>query len=289
MTIAGRIERLKLKTHQGILTPRVVSKICASQSSIVREVGAALEAHIAGTFSPDELRWVEQIESLRSQIEQSRETVPVPDYGAGSPDDTLSDDQMLAGRMTTEVVGEACRNYSKPRSWATLLFRLLTRFKPQSCLEMGTCLGISASYQSAALELNGAGKLISLEGAPSFAAIAHKNLETLGLAHRASIIVGRFADTFDQALEQLGKVDYAFIDGHHDEQATIAYFQQLRGHLASQAMVVFDDTAWSPGMQRAWKQICDDPSVDVSFDLRQMGVCLLGLGVKARYALTLES
>ncbi len=289
MTIAARIERLKLKTHKGLLTPRVVAKICGSPSAIVREVGAALEDHIAGTLTPDEDRWVTRIESLRSKLEQSRETVPVPDYGAGSPDDTLSDDQMLGGRMTTEVVGEACRNYSKPRSWATLLFRLLTRFKPQSCLEMGTCLGISASYQSAALELNGAGKLISLEGAPSFAAIARGNLESLGLAHRASIIVGRFADTFDTALEQLGKVDYAFIDGHHDEQATIAYFQKLRGHLATPAMIVLDDTAWSPGMQRAWKQICDDPTVDASFDLRKMGVCLLGAGVKARYALTLES
>jgi predicted O-methyltransferase YrrM len=46
---------------------------------------------------------------------------------------------------------------SKSRNWALLLYHLLRRFRPTSCVELGTCLGLSGAYQAAALKSNGAG------------------------------------------------------------------------------------------------------------------------------------
>ena len=61
-------------------------------------------------------------------------------------------------------------------------------------LEMGTCVGISAAYQAAALNDNGAGRLVTLEGYAELAAEAQELWSNLGLSN-VEVIVGRFAQT----------------------------------------------------------------------------------------------
>jgi predicted O-methyltransferase YrrM len=77
------------------------------------------------------------------------------------------------------------------------------------------------------------------------------------------------------ALSKMRPADYAFIDGHHDEKATVQYFDQMYPHLSSRSMVVFDDIDWSPGMQRAWKEIEKNPRVSLAVDLGPVGVCVI--------------
>lgn len=216
-------------------------------------VGAALEAHRNEALEGDERQRIEAVEELRRNLSGSTETVNVPDYGAGSPFEARSAEQMHKGDVTAEVVGEACDQYSKPCIWALLLFHLIRQLKPNACLELGTCLGISTAYQASALELNSYGRLVTLEGSPAFAEIAVRNLEALGLGHRVSIVIGRFQDTLVSVLNDLKSVDYAFVDGHHDENATVAYFENLLPHLSPQALIIFDDINWSLGMRRAWQ------------------------------------
>ena len=108
----------------------------------------------------------------------------------------------------------------------SLLHKLLRKTKSVSCLELGTCLGISASYQAAALELNGAGRLITMEGAAPVAALAQQTVDKLGHG-RVTIEVGRFQDTLDGVLAANKPFDYAFIDGHHDGPATVDYYNRI--------------------------------------------------------------
>jgi len=149
---------------------------------------------------------------------------------------------------------------------------------------MGTAVGISAAYQAAALKLNGYGTLVTLEGATSLADIAKKNFQHLGL-DTVEVIVGRFQDTLPGVLTDRQPVDYAFIDGHHDEQATLAYFEQILPFLAETSLLVFDDIAWSEGMKRAWKTIAQDRRVGVAVDLGPgLGLCVIDTSVtKRRY------
>jgi hypothetical protein len=95
---------------------------------------------------------LKRIERRRAELLQRRDTVQVEDYGAGSPSDSLDGDSMRSGRLVPEIVGDACRNYSKPLDWARLLFFLVYYFKPTSCVELGSCLGLSAAYQATALK-----------------------------------------------------------------------------------------------------------------------------------------
>jgi predicted O-methyltransferase YrrM len=267
------INRIRHKLRKHLTAPRVISALCAHSDPQIRAVGAAFQDQRNAAPSAEERNWFEHIESLRAELSASEERVEVPDFGAGSPEDG----PRSGVQITTEIIGEACRNYSKSQEWSALLFHLVHRLHPKNVIELGTCLGISAAYQGAALELNGAGAITTLEGAPSFAHIARRNFERLGLGHRVTVISGPFDETLDDALRR-GPVDFAYIDGHHDEAATVRYFEQFLPHLSPKAALVFDDIAWSSGMARAWKHIRQDSRMTATFDLESIGICLFGSG-----------
>ena len=90
------------------------------------------------------------------------------------------------------------------------------------------------------------------------------------------VVADRFQDVLDKVLNESRPVDFAFIDGYHDENATMRYFDQHIPFLANQGVVlVFDDISWSPGMKNAWKKIKVDERVKISVDLLKVGICFM--------------
>ncbi|MCH7886307.1 MAG: class I SAM-dependent methyltransferase, partial [Planctomycetes bacterium] len=229
---------------------------------------------MADKKTPEEAEWIAKIESLRGELNRDPTRVTVIDYGAGSPGSHRTEEEMLEGVPVTRTIDDICLKASKPYTWALLLFRLVREFRPSVCLELGTCLGISTAYQAAALTLNRGGRIITLEGAQTLADLARKNFERLALGNIV-LKVGRFQDTLGQVLKDEPRIDFAFIDGHHDEHATLGYFEQLYPCLSEAAIVVFDNINWSSGMKRAWRTIAADQRITLSVDLFWAGVCLL--------------
>jgi predicted O-methyltransferase YrrM len=179
---------------------------------------------------------------------------------------------MTRGVISTTSYGKISLG-SKPKLWALLLFKLIRNIQPGMAIELGTCIGISAAYQSAAQQLNGKGRLISIEGSETIVDLAKKNIESRQL-NNVNILCGTFKEVLPGVLEKkTSTVDYVFIDGHHDEQATITYFELLLPHLSSGAIVVFDDISWSNGMRRAWEKVCKHSAVSFAVDLKMMGIC----------------
>lgn len=168
-------------------------------------------------------------------------------------------------------VGEMCNASSGP-TWGHRLFNAVSATKPDNCLELGACLGISAAYQAAALREIGAGRVVTLEGSPDLAAVARRNLAELELSN-VEIRIGSFAETLQPTLDDLPLIDFAFIDGHHDEKATVKYFEMILPHTANGALLIFDDIRWSGGMRRAWRRIQAHPSTQSTLDLRRWGIC----------------
>lgn len=254
------------------------ARIAAAKRSATPEARRLLEVldgTMRGATDDEAERHVARIEALRARLEQSREVLAITDYGAGAPTSNRSEEEMRRGVVVHRTVGEMCQRASKPPFWARMLFDLVRAYRPRNGLELGTCLGVSAAYQSAAMELAGGGTLVTMEGAESSAAVARQNLDQLGLSS-TRIVTGRFDDTLAGTLDELGTVDYAFIDGHHAEKATIAYFERIAPFMAGPQLMVFDDIAWTEGMRRAWRTIVADPRVTVAVDLHVIGVCLLG-------------
>jgi predicted O-methyltransferase YrrM len=241
----------------------------------LRAIAEALGAVLHHRLTEEEQAWVDRIEGLRRELEASRDVVPIAlPYPRAKP------------KFST--VGEVCRLRSKRPAWGLLLFKLVRQLKPTICLELGTCLGVSGAYMGAALELNHSGRLATLEGADALASLAEKNLQGLGLK-RVSVKAGLFQETLTGELGRLDTLDFAFIDGHHDEHATLVYLEQILPYLKDEAVVVFDDIAWSDGMKRAWAKVKADPRVRVSVDLETIGLCIASDTVRPKTAFAFAS
>lgn len=242
--------------------------------SITQSVRAVLKR----TLTLEEKSWIDRIEYLRTEMNASTKQITRTDYGAGNPGSNRTQEEMRAGVEIADTVGHISQIASKPAFWCCLLFKLIRTVHPRSCIEMGTAVGISAAYQAAALRLNGHGALVTLEGSTSLADIAKNNVQQLGL-DTVEVVVGRFQDTLPDVLRNRQPVDYVFVDGHHDEQATQAYFDQILPFLAETALLVFDDIAWSEGMKRAWNTIAQNGRVGVAVDLGPVGLCVIDTSI----------
>jgi len=154
------------------------------------------------------------------------------------------------GGAGDRTIGEHTKATSKSAPAAAFLHRLVQSLAPTSVLEMGTSVGISGAYLASALPSGG--RLITLDILPMAVVTARETFRSLGLGDRAEVIEGSFADTLEPAMQRLAPIDFMFIDGHHEEKATIRYLDAAIPHLAPDAVLVFDDIRWSPGMERAW-------------------------------------
>lgn len=262
-------------------TQREKSRLYGATGATCKSLSRVLQATLKNIITPEEKAWVDRIELLRQELNSSPKQITIIDYGAGRADLNFTDEEMYQGTVLTETVGDVCRSGSKPYFWCLLLFKLIREFRPSVCLELGTCLGISGCYQAAALKLNKVGKVITIEGADSLASLAKKNFQTLGIDN-ITIITGRFQDTLNDVLREHRPIDYAFVDGHHDEKATLAYFEQIFPFLSGQALLIFDDISWSKGMKRAWSAIQTDRRVKISLDLSAVGICIIDSNIESR-------
>jgi hypothetical protein len=239
-----------------------------------KSVANVLRETLANDTTVEEKTWIKRIESLRKELNSSSEEITAVDYGARSPDSYLTRAQMNQGEIQTTTIGNLCLTCSSSYFWSFLLFKCIRKFRPSVCLELGTCLGISTSYLAAALKLNLAGRVVTLEGAETKARLAAQNFRELGLDNICTI-VGRFQDTLDNVLENHGPIQFAFIDGHHEEKATLTYFERVFPFLSRRSLLIFDDVSWSLGMRRAWNSIEADERVKLSVDLSKIGICII--------------
>jgi predicted O-methyltransferase YrrM len=260
-----------------MLATRHIKRLSASSDERRRQIANALTKASTGTLNPEESAWIERIEIMRVEYDQSSEPIQQVDFGSGISGTDQGTQQAVAlnhGVERLRTVGEISRLTSKDRRWATLLFQIVRAARPLSGLELGTALGLSGAYQAAALELNGQGTMVTVEGAPAFAKFATGTFNRLGL-DTIEVRTGRFNDVLPDLLPTLQPIDYAFIDGHHDEHATVDYFEQILPFLASGSVLVFDDIRWSAGMSRAWKEVVGHPEVTAAVDLINIGLCIV--------------
>jgi predicted O-methyltransferase YrrM len=270
------------KLHKNItgklIAKRELLRLRKDNDIVLRLLANVLYEVVQNKCTNEEKKWIAKIETLRNSLKTSTTELSINDYGAGSPDLKLTADIMYQGRIIVKIIGEICQNTSKPYKWDLLLFKLIREFHPTVCLELGTALGISAAYQGAACELNNNGRIITIEGSESLVFEAKKNIEKLNL-NRVNIVFGRFQDKLQGVLQENAPIDYVFIDGHHDESATLTYFKQILPYLSDGAILVFDDIYWSDGMKRAWNTIQKNKNLKISIDLFDVGICIFSKSV----------
>lgn len=170
-----------------------------------------------------------------------------------------------------QTVSAAAR-VSKSAVGGQVLYRLARAFRSRTAIELGTNVGISAAYLATALRANGPdGQLVTLDASPYRLRLARRVHERLGLMN-VRYVEGLFADTLPGVLNSIDVADFAFIDGHHQYQPTIDYFNLVWRRSADGAVFVFDDIRWSAEMRLAWSELQTGPRTRASIDLGGVGV-----------------
>lgn len=263
-----------------LFSPWVIKKLEQDTDERVGKIISAIGfVRNRGKWADKEQLVFQKIDIIRNDYLSSKETIQIEDYGAGNSTDTRSMKQMHKGISEICAVSGICKTSSSPKKWGKLIFKLVQGLQPVNCLELGTCLGISAAYQLAALKLNKKnGKLTTIEGAAELASIAKKTLSMFDYSG-FSILNGRFKEVLTTLLPAAQPFDFVFVDGHHDKVATYAYFEMIYPYLAEKSVLIFDDINWSGGMQQVWHKIRHDKRMNVCFDLYKWGICLVDKSV----------
>ncbi|EPR67921.1 O-methyltransferase [Cyclobacterium qasimii] len=257
--------------------------------SVLMELGADEDKvinNLVGTFkfmmshkqwSEEEIKSLSLVNEIREGHRASNETVDLMDYGAGNSklQKKRTEKQMREGVIEQFKIADVCRKRSIQKEWGELIFKIIRDFKPTNCLELGTCLGVSAAYQVSALKLNGKGKFTTIEGSDVLARHADNNLKKLNYPDY-SVHMGRFSDVLPKILSKDQPIDFAFIDGHHDKEATKGYFELIYPFLSDRAILIFDDINWSQGMKEVWEHLYKNgEGVKISFDFIKWGICVI--------------
>lgn len=221
-------------------------------------------------ISGDDILIFNEIEKIRESIKEKNIKIDFLDFGAGDPNDNRDNSQMSEGVKTTKYTKQLCQIGLKGE-WAQLMYTLIKKYKPNNILELGTCCGFSSIYMAKA---NPSSNIYTIEGACEVANIASNNINQANVTN-INQIIGKFDDVLASTLKDIKQIDFAFIDGHRDKDATIRYFGIIKPFLSQNAIVVFDDISWSDGMKECWTEIIKDKDIKSYENLEKLGICYL--------------
>jgi predicted O-methyltransferase YrrM len=234
------LHRLYAKTRHGVHSPFVYRLV----DTII--------------YDRTEKKVYHEIENIRATLLGDDRTITVLDLGAGSH----------INKNNQKKVSDIAANALKSPKLAQLLYRIVADLQPDSIIELGTCIGVTSIYlQKAAPDA----KVYTLEGSPETAAIAKETFSKAGLTN-INLITGNFDDTLPGVIKGLDKVDFVFVDGNHQKDATLKYFEWCLPKVHEETLLIFDDIYWSEGMKEAWEQIKAHPNVTLTVDLFWVGL-----------------
>jgi predicted O-methyltransferase YrrM len=199
-----------------------------------------------------------EMESIRTRLLSDNQVITVTDLGAGSH----------VNNNKQKKISDIARNALKPPKLAQLLYRLVKDLEPRNIIELGTCLGTTSLYlQNAAPNA----QLFTLEGCPETAGVASGVFKKAGVSNIKQVI-GNFDDTLPDVIDGIDQLDFVFVDGNHQKDATLKYFEWCLPKVHENTLLIFDDIYWSDGMKEAWEIIKSHPQVTVTVDLFWIGL-----------------
>ncbi len=207
----------------------------------------------------------DRIETIRKELLRDKSSIQLNDLGSGTKSKT----------NTITTVADIAKRSSAPKYKAQLLHRLTAYLKPETAIELGTSLGISTMYIASGFDKV---KVYSIEGDTTLSKLAIENFNKIGLAN-VNQINGDFDAKLPEVLSEVQNVGIAYIDGNHNEEATLRYFKLLLAKANGDTLIIFDDIRWSKEMENAWNNICADENVSISIDMFDCGLAFSRKGV----------
>ncbi|HET8804382.1 MAG TPA: class I SAM-dependent methyltransferase [Aequorivita sp.] len=198
----------------------------------------------------------EILKSHRKALRNDNSMVQMKDFGQGS--------RVFKGNA--RKVSAVVKNAGMKKRRQKLLFRLASYFKSENILELGTSLGLGTVALSLSNEF---ASIKTVEGCPNTLRKAQDYFEKFNL-HNIEIHQKIFSEFLEGNTSE--KYDLIFIDGDHNGERTLGYFNSLLKNIHNDSIMVFDDIYWSKNMTEAWQQIIANEKITVSIDTFQWGM-----------------
>ncbi|MDX1279511.1 class I SAM-dependent methyltransferase [Oceanihabitans sediminis] len=196
------------------------------------------------------------LSQYRENLYNNHTIIEVKDYGAGS----------RIFKSNKRKVSKIAKTAGITKKRAKLLYRIANYLQTDNMLELGTSLGLA----TAALSLgNKKGNITTMEGCPETAAIAKQQFQDFELKN-IDIKVNDFASEINNLKNK--NFDLIYIDGNHQKEATLSYFNTLLNHIHNDSLMIFDDIHWSEEMTEAWQEIIEHKKVTASIDCFYWGI-----------------
>ena len=204
-----------------------------------------------------------EYKALRDKLNQyyKENKIQVSTEGnAGEGSQSLGKRTMSASSFSNKV--------GLPSKYGKVLHGLIRENNIHSVIELGTSLGISTSYLSS----NAAVNVKTIEANKQVLDVTRQAYQEIGNSKSIHFIHARF----DTVLDDLCKAGLAntliFIDGDHNKEALIRYFNSCLPFIEESTILVFDDIYWSEGMTDSWHEIFQHKKVKLSLDIFRMGI-----------------
>jgi predicted O-methyltransferase YrrM len=191
----------------------------------------------------------------REALNSDNETITVTDFGAGS----------RVFSSNSRKVSAIAKHAGIGKKRQHLLYKLVRYLKPATILELGTSLGLSTMAMALG---NPEAVVKTLEGCSNTAHKASSYFNAFKI-HNVELKVSNF-DAY--LAENEVSCDLIYMDGNHNGEKTLEYFDILKKQANNNTLIILDDIYWSPEMTAAWKKIISDEQVSVSIDTFQWGL-----------------
>jgi predicted O-methyltransferase YrrM len=200
----------------------------------------------------------DQIEAHRKKLVQNNTILQFEDFGAGAD---------AEGKRIKEIsIGSIASNALKQGKYSRFLYRLVHYLKCTEAVELGTSLGITTAYLSAACN-----QVKTVEADKNILEVAQETWKQLSRRNIKGYCFDLNAG-WSLLSNQIDTIDFLFIDANHRKEAMIRYVLQALPYLHQKSVIVLDDIHWSEETFEAWKILKQRKEVTLSFDIFQMGV-----------------
>jgi predicted O-methyltransferase YrrM len=201
----------------------------------------------------------------RKELLHNKRILQTIDSGAGSK----------VHRCKGRTVGQVAGKSSIPNKYGRILYALGKEFQPASIIELGTGIGISTVYLAKACPRS---VVISIDADKEKLSFAAQEFEQQEIKN-VTLIHGKFSKLLPDILKDSNHPLMVFIDGDHSYSGTLEYYAEIKKYARPDTFVVFDDIRWSKDMEKAWREIKEDPATIINIDLFFMGIVFFREGI----------
>lgn len=213
---------------------------------------------------------IEEIEVLRTSFLNDHSKVRGKDLGAGS---------RVAKSECDKTVSTIARYGISSKRECIFLSELAKKIQANTCIELGTSLGIATSYLAKSNQL---ARIYTFEGNETLVKKSRDLFSKLNCTN-IQLIHGDIDIKLPSQLAQLDKVDFAIIDANHTYNALLLYFNLLKTKMSDTGVMVIDDIRWSLDMYRGWKNLISDEGVTISIEFLNKGLLFFGQHIQKQH------